>query len=83
MGKPFNACYMTGWINDSGGRKMSKSLGNVIDPYEVTGKYGVDAVRYYMMGGAQPGYDLNYKQEDVEVKLRNLNILWNLHNFVI
>ncbi|MBT3720019.1 isoleucine--tRNA ligase [archaeon] len=83
MGKPFNACYMTGWINDSGGRKMSKSLGNVIDPYEVTGKYGVDAVRYYMMGGAQPGYDLNYKQEDVEVKLRNLNILWNLHNFVM
>jgi len=83
IGKPFLACYMTGWVNDSSGRKMSKSLGNIIDPYEVTGKYGVDAVRYYMMGSSQPGYDMNYNHDDIEVRMRNLNIFWNLHNFII
>ena len=83
IGKPFLACYMTGWVNDVTGRKMSKSLGNVIDPYEVTQKYGVDAVRYYMMGSSQPGVDMNYNYEDIEIKMRNLNILWNLHSFVI
>ena len=79
----FKNCYMTGFINDSQGRKMSKSLGNVISPSEVTEKYGVDTFRYYAVGAAAPGLDLNYNFEDVEVKRRNLSILWNLHNFVI
>jgi len=80
---PFLNCYMHGWINDAQGRKMSKSLGNVIDPYEVIDKYGVDAVRYYLMGGAQPGVDLNYNFKDLNVKFRNLGILWNIGNFLI
>jgi len=83
IGIPFKNCYMTGWVNDSYGRKMSKSLGNVIDPYEVVDKYGVDAVRYYMMGSAQPGVDMNYNYDDIKVKFRKLSILWNTCNFLI
>lgn len=83
LGKPFNSCYMTGWILDPEGRKQSKSLGNVIDPYEVTEKYGVDAVRYYLMGAAQPGIDVNYNFDDLAAKSRNLAILWNINNWLL
>jgi isoleucyl-tRNA synthetase len=83
LGVPFLNCYMYGWINDTSGRKMSKSLGNIIDPYEVTGKYGVDAIRFYMMGAAQPGVDMNYNHEDAEVKFRNLTIFWNMFKFML
>jgi isoleucyl-tRNA synthetase len=83
LGKPFKACYMTGWTVDSLGRKQSKSLGNVIDPYEVTEKYGVDAVRYYMMGSAQPGVDMNYNFEDLSAKARNITVLWNVGNWLL
>jgi isoleucyl-tRNA synthetase len=79
----FKSCYMTGFINDSQGRKMSKSLGNVISPEEVTSKYGADTFRYYAIGAAAPGLDLNYNMEDAEIKRRNLNILWNLQNFIL
>ncbi len=79
----FKTCYMTGFVNDASGRKMSKSLGNVISPDEVTEKYGADTFRYYSIGATNPGLDLNYNFEDVEIKRRNLNILWNLHNFVL
>ncbi|MFH2020055.1 MAG: isoleucine--tRNA ligase [archaeon] len=79
----FKTCYMTGFINDSQGRKMSKSLGNVISPEEVTSKYGADTFRYYAIGAAAPGLDLNYNMDDAEIKRRNLSILWNLHNFVM
>lgn len=79
----FKNCYMTGFINDSQGRKMSKSIGNVISPNEVTEKYGADTFRYYSIGASAPGLDLNYNFDDVEIKRRNLNVLWNLHNFVI
>ncbi|AJF61934.1 TPA: isoleucine--tRNA ligase [Candidatus Woesearchaeota archaeon] len=79
----FKACYMTGFVNDAMGRKMSKSLGNVISPDEITEKYGADTFRYYSIGATAPGLDLNYNFEDVELKRRNLSILWNLHNFVI
>jgi len=79
----FKACYMTGFVNDAMGRKMSKSLGNVISPDEVTEKYGADTFRYYSIGASNPGVDLNYNFEDAEIKRRNLSILWNLHNFVI
>ena len=74
----FRACYMTGFINDALGRKMSKSLGNVISPYEVIEKYGADNLRYYIVGGANPGEDLNYNFEDIDVKKKNLTVLFNL-----
>lgn len=83
LGKPFKNCYMTGWINDSKGRKMSKSVGNIIDPYEVVGKYGSDTVKYYMMGAAQPGVDMNYNEEEAKIRFKNLKIFWNTYNYFI
>jgi len=84
MQKPsYKAVYMHGFINDALGRKMSKSLGNYILPQEVVDKYGADTLRYYMLGAASPGVDLNYNFEDMKVKNRNITILWNLHNYLI
>ncbi|MFC1768303.1 isoleucine--tRNA ligase [Nanoarchaeota archaeon] len=79
----YKSVYMHGFVQDSEGRKMSKSLGNVISPYEVIDKYGADTLRYYMIGGAIPGIDINYNFEDMKVKNKNLNVLWNVHNFLI
>ncbi|MFH1510160.1 MAG: isoleucine--tRNA ligase, partial [Candidatus Woesearchaeota archaeon] len=84
MEKPsFKAVYMHGFVQDSMGRKMSKSLGNYILPEEIIEKYGADTLRFYMIGGAQPGIDLNYNFEDMKVRHRNLTVLWNLHNFLL
>ena len=84
MNRPsFKAVYMHGFVNDALGRKMSKSLGNIISPYEVIDKYGSDTFRYYAIGGANPGYDLNYNFDDVKVKRRNIEVLWNVHNFLL
>jgi isoleucyl-tRNA synthetase len=74
---------MHGFINDSQGRKMSKSLGNYILPEEVTSKYGVDCTRYYMIGAANPGLDMNYNMEDTDAKFRNLLVYWNLHKYAL
>ncbi len=79
----FKAVYMHGFINDSQGRKMSKSIGNYIVPEEVISKYGADTLRYYMIGGSAPGIDINYNFEDMKVKYRNLLVLWNLHNYLL
>ena len=79
----YKSVYMHGMIMDSQGRKMSKSLKNVISPYEVINKYGADCLRYYMIGAAKPGLDMNYNFKDMEIKFRNLGILWNLQNLVI
>ncbi|MFH1642164.1 MAG: isoleucine--tRNA ligase [Nanoarchaeota archaeon] len=84
MGKhSYKACYMHGFVQDSSGRKMSKSLGNIISPYEIVDKYGADTLRYYLIGGANPGLDLNYNSEDTKIKHKNLTVLWNLHKFLI
>ncbi len=80
---PYKSCYMHGFIQDAKGRKMSKSLKNYISPYEVINKYGADTFRYYSIGGANPGLDLNYNFEDMKVKFRNLNILYNLSNLLL
>lgn len=79
----FKNCYMHGFVQDAKGRKMSKSLGNVISPYEVIEKYGSDALRYYMIGGANPGLDMNYNFDDLKVRFRNMSILWNLHKLTV
>ncbi|MFH1399938.1 MAG: isoleucine--tRNA ligase, partial [Nanoarchaeota archaeon] len=84
MDRPsFRNVYMHGFIQDAQGRKMSKSEGNYISPREITEKYGVDTMRYYLIGGSQPGYDLNYNFDDMTIKHRNLNVLWNLHKFIL
>jgi len=79
----FDAVYMHGFINDAKGRKMSKSLGNQIIPEEVIEKYGADTLRFYAIGGASPGIDLNYNFEDLKLKYRNLLVFWNLHKYLI
>jgi len=79
----FKAVYMHGFVDDAQGRKMSKSAGNYILPEEVVNQYGADTLRYYTIGGANPGTDLNYNFEDVKLKQKNLDILWNLHNLVM
>ena len=79
----YKSVYMHGFINDSQGRKMSKSLKNYILPEEVLEKYGADTLRYYMVGGTKPGVDINYNFEDMKVKFRNLGILSNLMNYVL
>ncbi|MBI5871953.1 isoleucine--tRNA ligase [archaeon] len=79
----YKAVYMHGMINDASGRKMSKSLKNIISPYEVIDKYGADCLRYYAIGGTNPGLDLNYNFEDMKTKHRNLFILANLSNLLI
>lgn len=84
MKKPsYKAVYMHGFVQDALGRKMSKSLGNIISPYEVINKYGADTLRYYMIGGADPGLDINYNFDDVKVKYKNLVVLWNIHKLLI
>jgi isoleucyl-tRNA synthetase len=62
---------------------MSKSLGNYIEPAEVVDKWGADTFRYYAIGGAAPGLDLNYNHDDAKLKHKNLLVLWNIQNFVL
>lgn len=80
---PFKNVYMHGMINDTSGRKMSKSLGNYIRPEEVLSKYGADASRLYFTGGAKAGHDLNYNHDDVEQKHKNLRVYWNIHKYLL
>lgn len=80
--RSFNAAYMHGFINDSQGRKMSKSLGNYILPAEVTEKYGADVMRLYMTSGAAPALDLNYNFKDLDSKMKSAKVFWNLHKWV-
>jgi isoleucyl-tRNA synthetase len=79
----FKAVYMHGFINDSQGRKMSKSLGNYILPEEIISKYGVDTTRYYMIGAANPGFDMNYNFDDTDAKFKNMLVYWNMHNYLL
>ncbi|MDO8741406.1 MAG: isoleucine--tRNA ligase [Candidatus Woesearchaeota archaeon] len=84
MNRPsFKAVYMHGFVQDALGRKMSKSLGNQVSPYEVIEKYGADTLRYYMICGANPGVDINYNFDDLKIKNKNLFVLWNLANYMV
>jgi len=74
--------YCHGMILDYQGMKMSKSLGNVISPYEVVDKYGADILRYYMCE-VNAGENINFSWEDVKIKQRNLNIFDNVSRFIL
>jgi isoleucyl-tRNA synthetase len=78
----FNSVYMHGMLTDVQGVKMSKSLGNVISPYELIEKYGSDTMRMYMTR-TPPGEDVNFSWEEVKLKYKNLSVLWNVHNYLI
>lgn len=79
---PFKDVYLTGLVKDSQGRKMSKSLGNGIDPIEVIDKYGADALRFALITGNTPGNDSRFYMEKVEANRNFCNKLWNASRFV-
>ncbi len=79
---PFKDVLITGLIRDASGRKMSKSLGNGIDPIELCDKYGTDAVRWYLITAAGVGMDFNYQEEKVESSWNFINKIWNASRYV-
>jgi valyl-tRNA synthetase len=79
---PFEKVLIHGLIRDSEGRKMSKSLGNGVDPMDVIDTYGVDALRYFLTTNSAPGADLRYEEEKVESSWNFINKLWNITRFI-
>ena len=84
MGKePFSTVFIHGLVRDAKGRKMSKSLGNGIDPLEVIDKYGADALRFALATGNAPGNDMRFSDEKIEAARNFANKLWNAARFVL
>ena len=84
MGKaPFDTVLIHGLVRDAQGRKMSKSLGNGIDPLEIIDKYGADALRFTLATGNSPGNDMRFSDEKVEASRNFANKLWNAARFVL
>ena len=80
---PFKHVYLHGLVRDAKGRKMSKSLGNIIDPLDMTKKYGADATRLSLIIGAQIGNDLKLSEDRVRGYKHFANKLWNISRFVL
>jgi valyl-tRNA synthetase len=80
---PFSEVLIHGLVRDSQGRKMSKSLGNGIDPLEIIDKYGADTLRFSLATGIAPGSDTRYSEEKVESCRNFMNKLWNASRFLI
>ena len=81
--KPFSHVFIHGLVRDSKGRKMSKSLGNGIDPLEIIDKYGADALRFALATGNSPGNDMRFSDEKIEAARNFANKLWNASRFVL
>lgn len=81
--RPFKDVLIHGLIRDAQGRKMSKSLGNGIDPMEVIDQYGVDSLRFFLSTNSTPGQDMRYIPEKVEASWNFINKLWNASRFVL
>ena len=80
---PFKNVYLHGLVRDAQGRKMSKSLGNSLDPLELTGKYGTDAVRMSLIIGTGPGNDTKMSEDKIRAYKNYANKLWNITRFVL
>lgn len=80
---PFKEVVIHGLVRDNLGRKMSKSLGNGIDPIEVVNEYGVDALRYFLTTNSTPGQDMRYIEEKVIAASNYLNKIWNSARYVL
>ena len=80
---PFKNVFIHGIVRDSQGRKMSKSLGNGIDPIDIIDKYGTDALRFSLILGISPGNDIRYMPEKLEAASNFANKLWNASKFVL
>ena len=84
MGKvPFDTVFIHGIVRDANGVKMSKSLGNGIDPLEVIDQYGADALRFMLATGNSPGNDMRYSPEKVEASRNFANKIWNADRFIL
>ncbi|GGH68681.1 valine--tRNA ligase [Compostibacillus humi] len=79
--RPFKDVLIHGLIRDAEGRKMSKSLGNGVDPMDVIEKYGADSLRYFLLTGSTPGQDLRFHWEKVESTWNFANKIWNASRF--
>ncbi len=80
---PFKHVLIHGLIRDSEGRKMSKSLGNGVDPMDIKEKYGIDTLRYFLTTNSAPGQDLRFEIEKVESSWNYINKLWNISRFLL
>lgn len=81
--RPFNDVLLHGLVRAEDGRKMSKSLGNGVDPMDVIDEYGADSLRYFLATGSSPGHDLRYSTEKVESVWNFINKIWNAARFSI
>ena len=81
--KPFSDIFIHGLVRDSQGRKMSKSLGNGIDPLQVIDEYGADALRFMLANGTSPGNDMRYSDDKVKAARNFANKLWNASRFIL
>ncbi|MGM8214252.1 valine--tRNA ligase [Bacillaceae bacterium W0354] len=81
--RPFKDVLIHGLVRDAEGRKMSKSLGNGVDPMDVIEKYGADSLRYFLSTGSSPGQDLRFQWDKVESTWNFANKIWNASRFVI
>ncbi len=79
---PFETVYLHGLVRDGQGRKMSKSLGNIIDPLDMTAKYGADAVRMSLIIGTGPGNDTKMSEDKIKAYKHFANKLWNITRFI-
>ncbi|MCR2820558.1 valine--tRNA ligase [Lederbergia panacisoli] len=80
---PFRDVLIHGLVRDAEGRKMSKSLGNGVDPMEVIDKYGADSLRYFLSTGSSPGQDLRFSMEKIEAVWNFANKIWNASRFAL
>lgn len=80
---PFDTVYLHGLVNDAKGRKMSKSVGNVMDPLNTIAEYGSDALRYSLVTGSTPGQDIPLSVEKIEASRNFANKLWNACRFIL
>jgi valyl-tRNA synthetase len=80
---PFEECLIHGLIRDKEGKKMSKSLGNGVDPIEVIEQYGADALRYFITTNSSPGQDLRYEEEKVLSSWNYINKIWNISRYIL
>lgn len=81
--RPFKDVLIHGLVRDGEGRKMSKSLGNGVDPMDVIDQYGADSLRYFLATGSSPGQDLRYTTEKVEAVWNFSNKIWNASRFAL
>lgn len=81
--RPFKDALIHGLIRDSENRKMSKSLGNGVDPMDVIDKYGCDSLRYFLTTNSAPGQDLRYMEEKIEASWNFINKIWNASRYIL